>query len=171
MRRWIKIFIISFSLILVIGFAFFGTAYYSFKNVEYAIEDTTLDINIVPLLLFDFTGFILTETDLEIINGGLYPFKDLVISIEVYGQDFSISSLDGILLGEGENSLGDIKAKEIWSGTLKVNVTKEIPILAIQDGNLRIDIDISLKISFYLFKIKINYATTQIIEWDAPFWI
>jgi hypothetical protein len=171
MKRWLKIFLISFGIILIIGVAFFSTAYYSYKKLDYTVGDTTLDVNITPHILFDFTGFISTKTALEIINGGIYPFQNLVISVKVYGQDFLISSLDGILLGQGDNSLGDINARESWSGIIEVNVTNEIPILAIQDGELKIDIDISLKISFYLFKINFEHTTTQIIEWDSPFGI
>ena len=171
MKKWLKIFIISFSIILIIGIAFFSTVLYSYKKLNYSIGDTSLDINITPHILFDFTGFIVTETALEIVNGGLYPFQDIIISVDVYGQDFLISSLDGILLSQGDNLLGDIKARESWSGVIETNVTKEIPILAIQDGELKIDIDISLKISFYLFKINFEYTTTQIIEWDSPFGI
>ncbi|MCG3220409.1 MAG: hypothetical protein H7641_03430 [Candidatus Heimdallarchaeota archaeon] len=170
MKKGLKIFIISFSIILTIGIAFFSTVLYSYKKIDYSIGDTSLDVNIDAIFL-DFTGFITTETPLEIVNGGLYAFQDLTITIKVYGQDFLISSLDGILLGEGENSLGDIKAKETWSGIIEVNVTKEISILAIQDGELKIDIDISLKISFYLFRYNFDYTTTQVIEWDSPFGI
>lgn len=171
MRRWLKIFIISFSIILIICIAFFSTVFYSYKKLDYSIGDTTLDVNITPHILFDFTGFITTETALEIENGGLYAFQDIVISVKVYGQDFLISSLDGILLGQGDNSLGDINAKEVWSGVIEVNVTNEIPILAIQDGELKVDISINLKIFFYLFRINFDYTTTQIIEWDSPFGI
>jgi hypothetical protein len=128
-------------------------------------------VNITPHILFDFTGFIVAKTPLEINNGGLYDFQDIVISIKIYGQDFSISSLNGVLLGEGINSLGDIESKETWSDSIDVNVTQEIPILAILDGELKIDIELSLKIYFYLFRYNFNYAITQIIVWDAPFGI
>ncbi|NPD87408.1 MAG: hypothetical protein HGN29_01710 [Asgard group archaeon] len=171
MKKGLKIFIISFSIILVVGIAFFSTVLYSYKQINYSIGDTTLAVNITPHILFDFTGFIVAKTPLEINNGGLYDFQDIVISIKIFGQDFSISSLDGILLGEGINSLGDVESKETWSGLIEVNVTQEIPILAIQDGELKIDIEVSLKIFFYLFKYNFNYATSQIIEWDSPFGI
>ncbi|MHA1347559.1 MAG: hypothetical protein ACTSO3_14255, partial [Candidatus Heimdallarchaeaceae archaeon] len=80
-------------------------------------------------------------------------------------------SLNGLLLGEGENLLGDIKPGSNWSGYIETNITKEIAILAIQDGDLIIEIGISLLINFYIYKYSFVYNTTEIIVWDSPFGI
>ena len=171
MKKGLKIFLIIFTIFIILGGSFGGTLFFSYKNVTYTIDDTTVAINITPDLLWDFTGFIVTRTPVEIINGGLYEFQDLTVTIEIYGSNFFISSLNGLLLGEGVNLLGDIKPGSNWSGYIETNITKEIAILAIQDGDLIIEIGISLLINFYIFKYSFIYNTTEIVPWDSPFGI
>ncbi len=91
--------------------------------------------------------------------------------MKVYGTNFFFSSLNGLLLAEGENLLGDIKPGSNWSGYIKTNITKEIAILAIDDGDLVIEIGISLLINFYIFKYSFIYNTTEIVPWNSPFGI
>jgi len=171
MKRPLKIFLITFTIFIILGGSFGGTLFFSYKNVSYFVDDTTITINITPDLLWDFTGFIVTRTPVEIINDGLYEFQDLTVRIKIYGSNFFISSLNGLLLGEGENLLGDIKPGLNWSGYIETNITKEISVLAIQDGDLIIEIEISLLINFYIFKYSFIYNKTEIVPWDSPFGI
>ncbi|MBY9001353.1 MAG: hypothetical protein KGD64_10585 [Candidatus Heimdallarchaeota archaeon] len=171
MNKGLKIFLIIFSIVVILGGTFGGTLFFSYKNVSYSVDDTTVAINITTDIFWDFTGFIVTRTPVEITNGGLYEFQDIVVIVEVYGSNFFISSLNGLLLSEGENSLGNIKPGTNWSGYIETNITKEIVILALQDGDLEIKIGISLSINFFVFKYNLAYNATQIIAWDSPFGI
>jgi hypothetical protein len=170
MNKGLKIFLIIFSIIVILVGTFGGTLFFSYKNVSYSVDDTIVTANITEIL-FDYTGFIATETPVEIANGGLYEFQNIVVTIKVYGANFLISSLNGLLLGEGVNSLGDIKPGSNWSGDIETNITTQIVLLAIQDGDLEIEIGISLVINFYLFKYSFVYNTTEIVVWDSPFGI
>ncbi len=170
MKKGLKIFLIIFTTVIILVGAFGGTLFYSYKNVIYSVDDTTVTSNITELL-FDYTGFIVSKTHLEISNGGLYEFQNIVVKIKIYGANFLISSLNGLLLGEGVNNLGDIKPGSNWSGDIETNITTEIVLLAIQDGDLEIEIGISLVINFYLFKHSFVYNTTEIVAWDSPFGI
>ncbi len=175
MKKGLKIFLIIFTIFIVLGGSFGGTLFFSYKNVSYSVDDTIVDDNILDFLfvfpIFDYTGFIVTKTPVEIVNGGLYEFQNLVVTVKVYGTNFFFSSLNGLLLAEGENLLGDIEPGTIWSGYIETNITKEIAALAIQDGDLVIEIGISLLINFYIFKYNFVYNTTEIVPWDSPFGI
>lgn len=171
MKKGLKIFLITFSIVVVIGGTFGGTLLFSYKNVSYTVDNTTVAINITPDILWDFTGFISTRTPLSIVNGGLYEFQNIIVTVKVYGDNFFITSLNGLLLSEGENTLGNIKAGSNWSGYIETNITKEIVVLAIQDGDLEIEIGISLQINFILFKYNLVYNATEIVPWDSPFGI
>ena len=171
MKKGLKIFLIIFTIVIILVGAFGGTLFFSYKNVSYSVDDTTVAINITPDIIWDFTGFIVTRTPIEIINGGLYAFENIVVTVEIYGANFFITSLNGLLLGEGVNSLGNIVAGSSWSGYIETNITKEIVVLAIQDGDLEIEIGISLQINFYIFKYSLVYNASEIIVWDSPFGI
>ncbi len=175
MKKGLKIFLIIFTVVIILGGAFGGTLFFSYKNVSYSVDDTIVDNNILDFLLifpiFDYTGFIVTKTPIEIVNGGLYEFQDIVVTVKVYGTNFLISSLNGLLLAEGENLLGNIKPGSSWSGYIETNITKEIVVLAIQDGDLEIEIGISLLINFYVFKYSLVFNATEIVAWDSPFGI
>ena len=170
MNKGLKIFLVIFVLVLIGGGAFGGTLLFSYKNVSYSVEDTIVTINIENLII-DFSGFIVTRTPVEISNGGLYEFQNIVVTVKVYGTDFLISSLNGLLLSQGENPIGNVKPGENWSGYIETNITTQIAILAIQDGTLEIVIDVSLDINFYLFRYGLTYNATQLVPWDSPFGI
>ena len=169
MKKGLKIFLIIFSIIIILGGTFGGTLFFSYKNVSYTVDDTTVSVNISIDLIYDFTGFITTRTPVEIVNGGLYEFQNIVVTVDIYGDNFFITSLNGLLLGEGVNNLGNIKAGSNWSGYIETNITKEIVVLAIQDGDLEIEIGISLLINFVVYKYSLVYNATEIIPWDSPF--
>jgi len=171
MKKAVKITLVVASIVIILGGAgaFVGTLLYTQNNVDYTVGEST----ITDFILFefpDYVGFIVSETPINITNNGLYPIRDLVISLTVFGDDFSLTpSLNGLLLGEGVNSLGDIAVGATWSGTLAVNMTEEIALLAINDGSMVIHVDISLKLDFGIFKMPFTSTEIQTNPWDSPF--
>lgn len=175
MKKGVKITLIVVPIILVIlTSSFVGTLLYTKNNVNYNVGEATITSFIAEIVIIlppsiDYEGFIVAETPFEITNAGLYNFKDLRIFLEVYGQGFAITSLNGILLGQGENTIGDVAKGDTWSGTLAINMTSNIAVLAIQDGEMRIEAGISLKIDFLIYKAPFTFNETQIKPWDSPF--
>jgi len=175
MKKGIKITLIVVPIILVIvASSFVGTLLYTKNNVTYNVGEATVTSYIAEIVIIlppsiDYEGFIVTETPFELINAGLYNIKDFQISLKVYGQGFAITALNGILLGQGENIIGDIAKGDTWSGALEINMTSNIAVLAIQDGEMRIEAEISLKIDFLIYKAPIIFNETQIEPWDSPF--
>jgi hypothetical protein len=77
--------------------------------------------------------------------------------------------LNGKLLGHGTNPLGTIEHGTNWSGVLQLNMTTDIALLAVWNGELRIEVEISLKIDFLIYKAPISFIETQVEQWVAPF--
>ena len=169
MKKAGKIALVIFIIIFVGVIAVGSTILYSYNNVNYQIDDTTITFDISFDIFDGYIGFIKTETPASIQNGGLYDIKNLNISIEVFGVNFTTSTLNGALLSKGENIVGNIDSKVNWSGSIFTNITYNIPLLAIYDGDLMIYIDVSFQIDFVLFKLPINVQVIQIVNWDAPF--
>ena len=169
MKKTGKIVLIIFITIFVGIIAFGSTILYSYYNVDYQIDNTTITFDISFDIFDGYIGFIKTETPASIQNGGLYDVKNINVSIEVYGQNFSTSTLNGALLSKGENIVGDVNSNTDWTGSIFTNITYYIPLLAIFDGDLVIYIDVSFQVNFVLFKIPINVQVTQIVNWDSPF--
>ncbi|MHA1827603.1 MAG: hypothetical protein ACTSX6_03035 [Candidatus Heimdallarchaeaceae archaeon] len=172
MKKTVKV-ILVFFLIIVLGVVAFGsTLIYSYKKADYSVGGTTLTPNInFDILDLTYVGFIITTTPIEIVNGGLYAIRDLNVTVSVYGANFSISSLNGALLSKGINLLGDIEPKETLNRNVVTNITYEIVLLAVQDGDFVLNIDISFKVDFVLFKYKFSTEVIQVEHWDAPFGI
>ena len=157
-------------MIVILGVIAFGsTLLYSYNNVNYQVEDTSLTFDISFDIFDGYIGFIKTETPVGIQNGGLYDIKNITVSVEVYGANFSTDTLNGALLSEGENIVGDVNSKVNWDGSILTNITYNIPLLAIYDGDLIIYIDVSFQIDFSIFKVPIDVQVIQIVNWDSPF--
>jgi len=171
-KKAIKI-ILVFFLILVLGVVAFGsTLIYSYKKADYSVGDTTLAVNIhYSILDLNYVGFIITSTPIEVVNGGLYAIRDLNVTVTVYGANFSISSLNGALLSKGINLLGDIEPKETLNKNVVTNITYYIALLAIEDGDFVLNIDVSFKVDFALFKYNFATEVIQVEHWDSPFGI
>ncbi|MBN1329994.1 MAG: hypothetical protein JXA54_11025 [Candidatus Heimdallarchaeota archaeon] len=171
MKKGLKISFIVIPIVLLLGAGtFIGTLLYTKNNVIQEIGETKVTSYILPDF-GSFLGYIRVEIPINITNNGLYDILDLTISLKVYGQNFSITSLNGLLLGEGVNEIGRIKASEEYKGGLTIDMNQNISVLAIQDGDLEIVIDISLKLNVYLFKINSNSQEIQSQLWDSPFGI
>jgi hypothetical protein len=175
MKKGVKTTLIVVPLILVlIASSFGGTLLYSKNNVSYDLGNPNAISLIIEVPLYeppwiDYSGLINVHVPLDINNNGLYNIRDLTISVEIYGQNFSLSSLNDELLVQGTNEIGDVKHGSTWSGDLQFNITSSIPYLAVLSGELRIEIDILLKIDFILFDAPIHFNETQVELWDAPF--
>ncbi|NHJ05973.1 MAG: hypothetical protein EAX90_14190 [Candidatus Heimdallarchaeota archaeon] len=181
MKKSIKIILIVIPIVLIVTGAstFVGTLLYTKNNVTYEVGDAKVTnfiqeiiIPAFPLPTIEYTGYIVIAVPFEIVNNGLYNIKDLVISLKVYGQNFTISSsLNEKLLGQGENAIGDVPKGEIWSGELEINMTLTLSIveLAYRDGELRIEANISLSIDFLIYAASVTFEDTQIEVWDSPF--
>lgn len=170
MKKAVKITLVVVSIVIVLGGvgAFVGTLLYTKNNIAYTVGDATVT-DFIVLGFPDCTGYIKVEVPFELTNNGLYPLRDLVLTLTVYGTDFVITPfLNGLKLGEGTNSLGDIVVGATWSGTLAINMTLEIATLAIQDGTLEIHVGINLKLDMG-FKIPFTADEIQLEPWDAPY--
>jgi hypothetical protein len=175
MKKKAKITLIVVPIVLIlIGSSFGVTLLYSKNNVTYEIGEPTIvgyisDIIIAIPPFIDYTGYILVDTPLQITNGGIYDIEELSISVQVYGQGFALTLLNEAILGQGTNPIGNILHGNSWSGNLQLNMTTSIALLAIWSGELRIELQISLKLNFLLFKAPLIFAETQIEPWTAPF--
>lgn len=170
MKKGLKITLIIVPILLIVigGAAFGGTLLYTKNNVNYNVGDATVTSYILPSL-DSFTGYIVVSVPIEIINDGLYNIEDLILSLTVFGQGFNYEALNGVELGSGDNNIGSVEKRTTWSGNLKINMTQNIAILAVFNGELRIDVDISLKLDFGIFQASNSFSDEQIEEWDAPF--
>lgn len=175
MKKGAKITLIVVPIILVLlGSTFGGTLLYSKDKVTYDVGDPNVTVVIIQILYlgppyFGYTGKIIVDVPLDIYNDGLYSINDLVISAQVYGQNFNLSSLNGALLGGGTNVIGDVKHSSTWSGYLEFNITSNIVALAISEGELRIEVQMSLKVNFLVYNAPINYNETHVETWEAPY--
>ena len=177
MKKGIKIALIVVPTILVIlTGTFVGTLLYTKNNITYDVGESTITSGIFEIIIIlppsiDYGGYVVTETPFEIVNNGLYSIENLQIALKVYGQAFTDDSLNGLLFGQGENTIGDVPKGDTWSGALVVNITSNINIvkLAIFDGEFRIEAEISLQIDFLIYKAPITFNETQVQAWDAPF--
>ena len=149
--------------------AFGGTILYSYLQVDYFVGETTVAFDITPDFAEGYVGFIELTTPAEIQNKGLYSIRDLTITVDVYGANFSNAALDGELLAHGDNDLGDVLKGEIWDDNIIVEITYLIALLAVYDGDFDIQITIDLKVDFGIFLIPINIPTAVAANWDAPF--
>ncbi len=81
MKKGLKIFLITFTIFITLGGSFGGTLFFSYKNVSYSVEDTIVDDNILDYLhifpIFDYTGFIVTKTPVEIVNARYETWSNL----------------------------------------------------------------------------------------------
>jgi hypothetical protein len=176
MKKGVKITLIVVPIVLVVslGLSFVGTLVYTQNNITNEVGEATVTSFISEVIIIfppsvDYTGYIVTETPFEITNGGLYNIVDLVITVKVYGQNFTITSLNEKLLGQGENTIGNVPKGETWTGSLEINMTLDIALMAINDGNLRIDAEISLFLDFLIYKALVTSTETQLKPWDSPF--
>ncbi len=171
MKKAVKITLVVASIVIVLGGvgAFVGTLLYTKNNVDYTVGEATLAGFIVPGFP-DFAGYIEVEIPFELTNNGLYPIRDLVIGLTVFGTDFVITPfLNGLKLGEGTNSIGDIAVGATWSGTLAINMSIEIATLAIQDGTMEIHVGISLLLDIGLINMPFTADEVQLEPWNAPY--
>ncbi|MHA1156700.1 MAG: hypothetical protein ACTSQK_11390 [Candidatus Heimdallarchaeota archaeon] len=172
MKKGVKItlIVVPILIVVILGATLGGTLLYTKNNVSYTVGDTALTNDIAKLLLGGFSGHIETDTPLEIVNNGVYDIINLSITITITGQNFDeLASLNGIVLGLGLNDLGTIPKGESWSDVLEITINENIAILAIQDGEMKISIDIVFKLNLVLFKTNVVYNEIQIEEWDSPF--
>ncbi|MBN2156057.1 MAG: hypothetical protein JW776_08440 [Candidatus Lokiarchaeota archaeon] len=169
-RVRVSLFVILIFLILAVS-SFGGTLWFSYKNVRYQIGESTVSgyITKINLLPPTYEGHILVDTPLEIDNDGLYNINDLQIAIQVYGQNFSTSILNEELLGEGVNPIGNIQHGTSWSGVLQLNMTEWIALLAVYNGEMRIEVQISFHLDFFIYQQQLNFNQTQVEPWNSPF--
>ena len=179
MKKNIKIILIVVPIVLIVAGAstFVGTLLYTKSNVTHEIGEANVTnyiqeiiIPTVPIPTIEYIGYIVTAVPFEVTNNGLYNIEDLVISLKVYGQNFTFSpSLNEKLLGQGVNTIGDVPKGKTWSGELEINMTLSIALLAIQDGEFRIEANISLSIDFFIYIAPVIFDDTQVEIWDSPF--
>jgi len=176
MKRGVKRTLIIVPILLIVSLAssFAGTLVYTQNNITHEVGEASVTSFISEVIIIlppsiDYTGYIVTETPFNITNGGLYNIEDLVISVKVYGQNFTITSLNEKLLGQGENTIGNVPKGESWTGSLEINMTLDIALMALNDGNLRIESEISLFLDFLIYKAPVTTTDVQLKTWDSPF--
>ena len=102
-------------------------------------------------------------------NNGLYGIKMLEIDVAVSSTNWQVSNiLNGIEIASGDNSIGTILSREMWSGKIGVNITNYIPNFAIEDCTLLIEIFIKL-IYQPLIDIPLSFIVEQSEPYSAPF--
>jgi hypothetical protein len=72
-----------------------------------------------------------------------------------------------LLVGEGENNLGDIASGATEDFVITFDATENILTLAVFDGSLEIELDISLQLDFIPYTINLDELITE--DWNAPF--
>lgn len=159
---------IIISTVLLIGMI--SSIVYSVTQISAAIEEVseTPHISLVPLTS-EYTGYVEVTARVSIANNGFYAIRNLVVDITVYGEEWQRSkNLNGDKIGEGHNVIGDIEPGMQWNGELRVNITKHIQQLAVEDCTLRIVIDISL-VYQPIVSIPLDYTTEQLAQHNAPY--
>ncbi len=162
-----KLKIIAFILLLLIGGV--GIVGYSFTKITADVGETETTSYIerkVELLDFSYEGMISIVTPVNISNNAYLGLRDLQVNIKAY---FKTDGLSEMFIGEGNNLLGDIEAGEFKSFDIVVNATEQIPVLAINDGTIRIEIVISVYAQFIPYEVVIPQEAT--VPWNHPVWL
>ncbi len=160
---------IIISLVLLAGFI--GSIVYSVKSISYDItgNQSTPHITKSNTLPPTFTGYITVGTKVDLANKGFYSIKNLQVDIMVYAFNWSVSSNhNGDQVGTGTNKLGTIASGSAYTGSLSVNITKDIPNFAVENCDLKIEINIHLIYS-PLVDIPFSYSTTVYQHYTSPY--
>ncbi len=146
------------------------TIFLSALNIQIELPPTP---DIKPNLSRDgtnFSGFIDVMIPLNISNNSPGRIRDIrisallsIVSIENFGL-FPDTTLVNV-----SQYLESINPSEIVHVDLNVNVSSWIPILAIVDAYLVLDVDIHLFYNFSLFDFPIHLVTRIQEFWKAPF--
>ena len=75
---------------------------------------------------------------------------------------------NGDQVGTGTNKFGTITSGSSYAGSISLNVTKDIPNLAIENCDLKIDDNVHLVYS-PLIDIPFSYSTTIYQSYTAPY--
>ncbi|MHA1911515.1 MAG: hypothetical protein ACTSYA_07450 [Candidatus Kariarchaeaceae archaeon] len=165
MKKIVIILLVTF-LFLIIGGAILA---FSYKDVDVEVGSTTVTSHItetIVLLVPTYEGYISIDTDVSIYNSGLLAIKDLTVKLKVY-LITDANPLVRLLVGEGENKLGDIASDATEDFIIAFDATENIPTLALFDGTLEVELEISLQLEFIPYTITIDELVTE--DWTAPF--
>ncbi|MHA1995937.1 MAG: hypothetical protein ACW97Z_15475 [Candidatus Hodarchaeales archaeon] len=129
-----------------------------------AIDST----QIIPYPVYE--GYLIVSTPVSIENQGFYSIRDLRINISIIATNWILSShLNGEQIGQGSNDLGSILGQQILNDVIEVNITENIPHLAIEDCTLHVSVSI-IFIYQPIISIPFSYSPTPIeILYEAPF--
>ena len=162
----IIVFVLVTFLLLIIGGAILA---FSYKDVDVEVGATTVTSYITEkmvLMVPTYEGFIEIKTDVSIYNSGLLAIKDLTVKVKVYLISDAYPT-ERPLIGEGENKLGDITSGTTEDFVIAINATQMIYLVAVLDGTLEIELDISLQLALIPHTINIDELITE--DWNAPF--
>lgn len=157
------IFLILFLLILG-GLAYVG---YSFTKITADIGDTTVTSHInrnISGIDFTYEGYILISTNVNITNNAVLGLENLHVDLKVYFTPNSGNT--EYFIGQGNNTLGDIPAGVQKQYDIEVNATEQLPMLATNDGTLRIEIYISVNAQFIPYTVHLTKEATA--PWQKP---
>ena len=160
---------IIISIILLVSFI--GSIIYSVKSISYDItgDQATPHIDKSLSLPPTYSGYIEVKTNVNLGNKGFYDIKNLQVDIAVYAYNWSVSTThNGDQVGTGTNKLGTIASGSSYAGPISVNVTKDIPNLAIENCDLKIDVTVHLVYN-PLIDIPFSYSTTIYQAYSAPY--
>lgn len=160
-----KTVVFGFFVILLVTIGFVG---YSFTTITAEVGDTSLSSHIVrkfEIFDFSFEGFIALDTEVSIDNSAYWGLDNLNVYLQVF---LKVDGFDEVLVGEGDNFLGLIEAGESKDYLIQMNVTEQIPMFALNDGVIRIEITISVYAQYIPYQVIIG---EEVIEnWDHPIW-
>ena len=168
MRRLFKILIVLFILSIILT-GFVGSILLSVNQISTETSDPAFSYHITGSIITGFDGYINVTVPVIIDNGGYYDIKGLEVTISVFIIDMEITSaLDGIKTGEGYKDIGDIPGGSIWSGEVTVKIEENIAILAVQNGNLHIVIDIDVGYNIIILTVPYSTQITTDVPYSAP---
>ena len=107
-----------------------------------------------------YSGYIEVKTNVNLGNKGFYDIKNLKVAIAVYAYNWSVSTKhNGDQVGTGTNKFGTITSGSSYAGSISLSVTKDIPNLAIENCDSKIDDTVHL-VYDPLIDIPFSYSTT-----------
>lgn len=169
-----SIFLVTLIISIIILASFIGSIVYSVNKISYDITSSKTTPHIGKSAIFPFfTGYLAVQTDINLANKGFFNIKNLQIDLSVYAYNWTllgspVPKLNGDLIGGGTNNIGTIKSQSAYVGPIIVNITKDIPSLAVEKCDLKIVINIHL-VYQPVIDYPVSYSTLVYKAYTPPF--
>ncbi|MFW9990547.1 MAG: hypothetical protein ACFFD4_00675 [Candidatus Odinarchaeota archaeon] len=155
--------------IILLG-TYAGTIILSVTSISASMDDPAFAYHITGNPVTGYDGYIEVSVPVVISNGGFYAIKNLQVDIEIHIVDMEYTDqLDGTKTGEGSNAIGDIAGGTTWSGMVTVNIQENIAVLAVQNGNLHVIVNIAVGYDIILVTVPYQTRVTADVPYTAPY--